>query len=203
MVDFIKNRHEVLKKEDDLFKEAEDLREDSSKIYLNLGCGGRILEGFINIDKYYEDPQVINSDIKSLPYSDKSVDCIFCSHVLEHLPIRHAKLAIKEWERVLKDQGRLFLSIPDLEVIIIKFLDPTIDSNSKEWLLYTLFGFQTNPGNTDPEILDYPVDLGQFHTGGFTKETISDELKKNGFIIRDIFNFDGWGTPSIWVEAYV
>jgi SAM-dependent methyltransferase len=199
-ISYENNRNLVIQKENNLFNYAKNQK---SLNMLHLGCGERILEGFVNIDKYFEHPSVINFDIFKLPFDSESVDIIYCSHVLEHLPIRHAKLAIGEWSRVLKKDSKLYLAIPDLEVILHKILDPTLSDRMREWMLYTLFGFQTNPANRDNSILDYPVDPGQFHTCGFTKETIQKELGKNNFKIIDIFNFDGWGTPSIWVEASI
>lgn len=192
------NRNIVINKENYLFEVAKN---DTDKVYLHLGCGGRILEGFINVDKYFEDPNVINYDIFKLPYGPNSIDVIYCSHVLEHLPIRHAKLAVIEWARVLKKGSKLYLAIPDLEIILHKVLDPTTSDKLQEWMMYTLFGYQTNPANRDPSVLDYGVDPAQFHTCGFTKETISKELTANNLTITEIFNFDGWGTPSIWVEC--
>jgi len=197
------NRNRVILAEHELFNFVANNSEDD-KVFLHLGCGGRILDGFTNIDKYFEDPNVINFDIFQLPYEDQNTDIIFCSHVLEHLPIRHARLAVKEWARVLKPGvGKLYLAIPDLEIIIKLMLDPKISSDERDWYMYTLFGFQTNPANRDSNILNYPVDPGQFHTCGFTKATILQELARNGLAVKNMFNFDGWGTPSIWIEAYL
>ena len=136
---FENNRNKVLEKEDLLFLNAKTKNKED--IYLNLGCGARILDGFVNVDKYYEAPEVTNYDIFEIPYQN-NVSLIFCSHVLEHLPIRHAKMALVNWYSSLKKGGKLFLSIPDLEVIIRFILDPTVESKTKEWLMYTLFGFQ-------------------------------------------------------------
>jgi hypothetical protein len=173
------------------------------EIYLNLGCGQDVLEGFINVDKYQKDPKIHNYDFFKLPYEDNSVDLIYCCHALEHLPIRHAKLAIKEWSRVLKNKtGFLYLEIPDLEIILHKLLDNTISNDLYDWLIYTLFGFQTNPSNIDKEKLDYPVDYGQFHCSGFTKTRILEQLKNDNLKVTQIFNYDGCGTPSIWLEAF-
>ncbi len=202
-MDMIFHRSEVIKFEQNLFNYVKN-NSEKDKLFLHLGCGGRILDGFINIDKFYEDSKVINFDIFKLPYENQSTDIIFCSHVLEHLPIRHAKLAIKEWSRVLKPkEGKLFLAIPDLEIIIKLLLQPNLTEDEREWFIYTLFGFQTNPANRDPSKLDYLVDPGQFHTCGFTKSSILKELTINGLSVVNMFNFDGWGTPSIWIEAYV
>lgn len=201
--DLVMSRNQVIFMEQELFKTVAEYPKDD-KVFLHLGCGGRVLDGFTNIDKYFEDPNVINFDIFQLPYEDHNTDLIFCSHVLEHLPLRHAKLAVQEWARVLKpDSGKLYLAIPDLELIMQLLLRSDISDDEREWFVYTLFGFQTNPANRDSNVLDYPVDPGQFHTCGFTKATIMKELTQNGLAIKNMFNFDGWGTPSIWIEAYL
>jgi len=198
----IENRNQVICLEQQLFDYVKEYSLND-KNFLHLGCGGRILDGFINIDKYYEDPKVINFDIYQLPYESKSIDIIFCSHVLEHLPIRHAKLAIKEWARVLKSSvGKLCLAIPDLELIIKLLLQPNLSNDERDWFMYTLFGFQTNAANKDSKEYNYPIDPGQFHTCGFSKTTIMHELTTNGLVVENMFNFDGWGTPSIWINAY-
>jgi len=200
--DLILNRNQVIFSEQELFKQVKEYPKDD-KVFLHLGCGDRILDGFINIDKYFEDTDVINFDIFQLPYKDHSTDIIFCSHVLEHLPIRHAKLAIKEWARVLKpNEGKLYLGIPDLELIIKLLLQPNLSDDERTWFLYTLFGFQTNAANRDSDNLNYPIDPGQFHTCGFSKATILQELNSNGLAISNMYNYDGWGTPSIYIEAF-
>lgn len=195
MSQMVKNREIVIKKETDLQSYAAT----HTGNFLHLGCGARILPGFHNIDKYFVHPEVTNFDIFRLPDGDKTVDMIFCSHVLEHLPIRHAQMAIKEWSRVL--HGTLFLAIPDLELIMRELLCPSLPVDLRQWYMHTLFGYQVDMGNRDPSVLDYPVDPGQFHCSGWSKDTICNDLDKNGFKIKEIFNFDGWGTPSIWVEA--
>lgn len=50
-----------------------------------------------------------------LPFSDGSVDFIFTSHMLEHLYKESSKKFLKEAYRVLKKNGVVRISIPDLE----------------------------------------------------------------------------------------
>jgi predicted SAM-dependent methyltransferase len=198
---FEKNRDIVIQEEQALF---EMVKNSHNLIALNLGCGTRLLEGFVNIDKYSKLPGVQSDDIYMLPYGtmndSMNVDVIFCAHVLEHLPIRHAKMAIKEWGRVMKTGGKLYLGIPDLEIVMTMLLNPGLDDNTRTWLMYVLFGFQTDPANRGDN-LDYPVDPGQFHTSGYTKDIIVKELTAVGFNCEKVLNYDGWGTPSIWVVA--
>jgi len=172
-------------------------------VHLHLGCGPHILDGFINIDKYYKHKEVLQYDMYELPFKENTVDTIYSSHALEHLPIRYANAALFNWHKVLRQDGNLFLAVPDLEEIMSILLDPTVDEHTKwNWYVYTLFGYQVTPGlqcvYNDAES---PIDQGQFHTTGFTKKRLTFLLETTGFTILKIFSYDGWGTPSIWVEA--
>lgn len=54
---------------------------------LNLGCGGKISEGWVNVDKYdYYAVDVVH-DLETFPYpfDDNSCNEILMNHVLEHL----------------------------------------------------------------------------------------------------------------------
>lgn len=50
------------------------------------------------------------SDIGSIPVPDSSFDVLLCTEVLEHVP--EPNLAIKEFHRILRIDGSLFLSAP-------------------------------------------------------------------------------------------
>lgn len=194
--ELVENRNKVIFREQSLF---EEVKNSTGKLCLNLGCGARLLQGFHNIDKYFKDPNVLNYDIHELPYYENSVDIIFCAHALEHLPIRHAKQAIRKWGKLLATGGKAYVGIPDIGIIMSKMLNPATSHDDKLIFLYTLFGLQTDPSNNDFSRVDYPLDPGQFHTSGFSKDTIQEEFAIAGLDIIDIMNYDGWGTPSVWV----
>jgi len=172
-------------------------------VYLHMGCGPQVLDGFINIDKYQEGEGILQVDMAHPPFQADLVSGIYSSHSLEHLPFREAKLALRNWNKVLKPGGKLYLAIPDLEEIMRILLDTTVPSHIKwNWYVYTLFGYQVDPDKyaNNPE-LNLPSDSGQYHTCGFTKETIQQYLVESGYAIEDIYNYDGWSTPSIFVVA--
>ena len=101
------------------------LPESQEGTFLHMGCGQNILEGWDNIDKFQENPKIINQDIYNLNYPENSIQGIYSSHSLEHLPIRHARLALKNWYKMLKPGASLYLAVPDLELTmkyILKFL---------------------------------------------------------------------------------
>ena len=75
---------------------------DKSPIRLNLGCGGRPLKDYINIDmdslnemrnrypnqEFDEDLTIEQYDIFNLPYKDGSVDEVRADGLIEHLPLK-------------------------------------------------------------------------------------------------------------------
>jgi len=174
-------------------------------VYLHLGCGPQILEGFINIDKYQQGEGILQVDMEKPPFVTNTATAIYSSHALEHLPFRRAISALQNWAKVLKLLGKLYLAIPDLEEILKIMIDPKVSWDLKwGWYVYTLFGYQIDPSKYGGSYLglDAPEDPGQFHTCGFTKDTIPRFLTGFGFEIDEIYNYDGWGTPSMFIEAH-
>lgn len=53
-------------------------------LFLNLGCGNDIRDGFINIDLFNENPNVVYMDIRSLDLPNNSADLILASDILEY-----------------------------------------------------------------------------------------------------------------------
>ena len=81
---------------------------------LNIGCGYRKKEGYINIDINTEcKPDVLlNIAKEKLPYKDNSVDYIYCDNVLEHLFENEVEFVMKEIHRVIKEEGDVCLIMP-------------------------------------------------------------------------------------------
>ncbi len=52
----------------------------------------------------------LKGDANHLPLDNKSIDCIFCSEVLEHVP--DFDKSITEFKRVLRNKGLLFITVP-------------------------------------------------------------------------------------------
>jgi len=81
---------------------------------LHLGCGPNHLDGWINIDNApYEGVDRILDVTQGLPFSD--VETIFAEHFIEHLDYRAALALLKECRSVLRDDGVLRLSTPNLD----------------------------------------------------------------------------------------
>lgn len=170
---------------------------------INLGCGPMILDGWTNVDKYYEDPRVVKADIDNFPYPEGSCDVIFSSHSLEHMPFHIAQRNLDAWGRWLKPGGRLCLAVPDLENQMRIMLSPDVSFDLKwNWYIYTIFGYQADP-NIRPfdRTKDMKVDYGQIHYCGFSKEWLIRYINNLGMRVLEAWTYDGWGTPSIYLEA--
>jgi len=92
---------------------------------LNLGCGKNKKDGFINID-FYEHPECpldIVQDLREpLPFDDNTVSFIYSSHVIEHFTWLEGKEFLAECNRVLYNNGKLRILLPDYRKIFHKYL---------------------------------------------------------------------------------
>lgn len=73
--------------------------------------------------KHHPQAVFLLASVLSLPFDDNSFDVVTFWEVLEHLPKGEEKKAFKEISRVLKNKGRLFLSVPN-DHLISKLFDP-------------------------------------------------------------------------------
>lgn len=177
---------------------------------LNFGCGPMILDGWKNIDKYYDHPNVIKADVGSVGWAAdagidgfNSADLVFSSHFLEHVPFHIAKGILQTWANVLKPNGRMVLIVPDLENIMRIMLDTSISFELRyEWYMLAMYGYQRDPNipwrnrsNSDK------IDPGQIHYCGFTKEWLNAHLTSLGFEIEDLLSYNGYDTPSLFCQA--
>jgi len=131
----------------------------NEKIKLHIGCGPRILKGWINIDlnyepcenylKYYTDkyygPEVRGNDSDfyamdvtktGLPLPDNSVDVIFHEDFIEHLNQEQQIVFLAETRRVLKKNGIHRVNTPDLIISMRNYSDFSKGFegvNNKEW----------------------------------------------------------------------
>ncbi len=89
---------------------------------LDVGAGeGVLVERYkkrgldcIGVDAYFESEDVKKADLKELPFEDGSFDAALCLDVLEHLSILDQPAALQEIKRVLRNDGRFLMSIPNL-----------------------------------------------------------------------------------------
>jgi ubiquinone/menaquinone biosynthesis C-methylase UbiE len=99
---------------------------------LNLGCGSKKIPEFVGVDIKEAD---VVADIRNLPFEDDSADEIMAIHVCEHFPVREILGVIKEWRRVLKQNGKMVLELPCLDKVLEHFANGSPE-NFTLWALY-------------------------------------------------------------------
>ena len=85
-----------------------------SNLRLNLGCGAKHLDGFINVDKYGDPDLKLDLETFPYPWADNSVSEIELNHVLEHLGQQtdvYLKI-IQELYRICEPGAKLHITVP-------------------------------------------------------------------------------------------
>jgi predicted SAM-dependent methyltransferase len=83
---------------------------------LQVGCGGRLLEGWLNADIYSGD--VYLNATKKLPFKDETFNYVFCEQFIEHITLSEGLRFLSECYRILKPNGIIRITTPDLERLI-------------------------------------------------------------------------------------
>lgn len=90
---------------------------------LNLGCGAYRLEGWDNWDADPETPADRHFHAPPIPVGDRTVDEIYCGHLLEHFEPDEADELLRECRRVLVPGGRLGVVVPDTRAVLARYLE--------------------------------------------------------------------------------
>lgn len=89
---------------------------------IDLGGGRNPKEGFVCVDQIPEAEYQVDLESGSLPFDDGAVDEIYSSHTFEH--IENIIPLMNECWRVLKDNGKLEIHVPDFRSMLA-WQDPT------------------------------------------------------------------------------
>jgi SAM-dependent methyltransferase len=118
------------------------------KDLLNLGCGTRIHNDWVNIDFVASRPNVISHNLRfGIPFTDKSFDLVYHSHVLEHFSKPDAERFMLDCVRVLRPGGILRVAVPDLERIAQLYLEKLTQASAGsqaaeadyDWMMLELY----------------------------------------------------------------
>lgn len=138
-------------------------------ICLNLGGAGEgfingRIPGFLTVDlRDVQDTDIV-SDISKLSWlGNETVEKIYCSNALEHFPIPQTLIVLKEWYRVLKPRGKMYISVPDFDAAVRLYLKIGLT----DWISYLIWGDQNGPLN--------------YHYINFTYPTLAALMIKAGF----------------------
>jgi ubiquinone/menaquinone biosynthesis C-methylase UbiE len=162
------------------------------KTFLHVGCGPQNesqIKGFDNdswkeirfdIDKNVN-PDIVGTLTDMSLVKTGSVDAVYSSHNIEHIYPHEVPIALKEFYRVLKDDGIVVITCPDLQSIC------ELVVNDK--LLEPLYESAEGPISPIDILYGHRKDLAKgneymAHKGGFTYSVLNRAFFEAGFKTR-------------------
>jgi ubiquinone/menaquinone biosynthesis C-methylase UbiE len=160
------------------------------KTVLHVGCGaykpeklhrqfrnGQWKEVRLDIDPAVQ-PDIIGDMTNMSAVADSSVDAVWSSHNIEHLYAHQVPVALREFWRVLKTGGFVYLTQPDIQAVARHVAEGNLEEP-----LYTspagpisaidiLYGFRRSIARGNHFMA---------HKTGFTAQTLASRLREAGF----------------------
>ena len=157
---------------------------------LHVGCGmkrkAQTTAGF-NTDEWQEhrldidpavQPDVTGTMLDMATVQDASMDAIYSSHNIEHLYPHEVPVALREFRRVLKDDGIVVITCPDLQSVAELVAQDKLNEPA----------YQSPSGPISPLDILYghrkamaAGNLYMAHRTGFVKATLDKVLAAAGF----------------------
>jgi predicted SAM-dependent methyltransferase len=193
---------------------------------LNLGCGGRPLCGYINVDrdniqqlkiryptqKFSENIEIFDWDIFNLPLNDDCADEVLMDSVLEHVSFIDEPRILREAHRVLKPGGKLIVTVPDFEATCRAWLAAEDDwqeffddsehaINTCHWFGTHSYSYENRWGYLMATFYGSQNGDGQFHRNGYSKGKLKKMLTYLGFQRTVISEFRWKGDRDFMLKA--
>lgn len=136
------------------------------------------------VDLHAKDGTITNWNATELPVGDETVEVIYTSHLLEHLPHVQTKSVLKHWYNKLKRGGTLIINVPDLEwackQVLKKSQNGLLDGYYNQWegehgLLSVIYGSQSHEG--------------EYHKAGFIVDELVNLLSDLGYKVKETKQF--------------
>lgn len=157
-------------------------------VFLHVGCGPKHAahtpfagKGWQEIRLDIDDsvkPDLVGTMTDLSAVSDQSVDAVFSSHNIEHLYPHDVPLALQEFRRVLKPDGFVLITCPDLQSVCAlvaadKLTEPAYQSGQGPISpIDIIYGHRAAMQNGN---------LYMAHRCGFTRKVLSSTLQNAGF----------------------
>lgn len=102
------------------------VKSSTQPVCLNLGCGNRHLDEWINIDisgDWDPKPDVLLDLTLALPLPDESVDYLLSEDFIEHISLESGKHFLRECHRIMKPEAVFRLLTPNLYTFALAYLN--------------------------------------------------------------------------------
>ncbi|OHA30097.1 MAG: hypothetical protein A3G52_02360 [Candidatus Taylorbacteria bacterium RIFCSPLOWO2_12_FULL_43_20] len=176
------------------------------KVYINLGSGNNTSAEFTNINAVPFRHTHIVGDITDLSdLSSNSVDMLYASHVIEHIPRSQLVRAFREWHRVLKHGTFLRFGVPDFDRLVDVY---NVSGKKIESIESQLMGQGESGYDDHHSIWNFDYAKRLLFEAGFRGEVrLWDVNKVNHHAFKDksnrVFEIEGKVIPlSLNIEAF-
>lgn len=138
---------------------------EASTNRLHLGCGNKIIPGWINIDATDRPGVDYVTEITSIHCYPNTVDEIYICHVLEHFTESQVLGLLVKMRQWLKPNGRLWIAVPDFAAIATWYQG---NSNIRD-VQGTIMGGQRNQFDFHKSIFDEKFLFEMLDQCGFSR----------------------------------
>lgn len=158
-----------------------------TKTKLHLGCREKKIHGYVNIDIRPEiEPDLVEDCFELPSFENNSVDVIYTCHMLEHCPRERYFKVLKRWFDILKPNGVLRISVPDMFELSRYLISHQGNPKAVREVQNLMFGAQKH-------IYDY-------HYQGFTYDSLWNDLFVIGF--KECSRYDWRTTEHFYIDDY-
>jgi SAM-dependent methyltransferase len=136
-------------------------------MFLSIGSGSTRYKDTLNLD--IEDAYNVDivADARKIPFEDEYFDGVIASHVLEHFRKEEHIYLLREWRRVIKPNGKIYICCPDFIKCVKYYAENRRGLRFSYWE-QTIFGLFRGKGD--------------IHLSGITDDYLTDLLFKTGFV---------------------
>jgi predicted SAM-dependent methyltransferase len=148
---------------------------------LHIACGGNVLVGWLNSDIFPFLENILHLDATDpFPFRNNTFDFIFCEHMIEHISYSNGLMMLSECHRVLRKNGKIRISTPNLPFLIDLYKDQKSELQ-KEYIKWATDNFiKTAPYYDDTFVINNFVrDWG--HLFIYDEKTLRSSFEKAGF----------------------
>ena len=154
---------------------------------LHIGAGNRKIKDWLNTDIGNKSIMPVVDVTKKFPFNTKTFDYVFSEHMIEHIKYQDGVKMLKESFRVLKSNGKIRISTPDLQFLIDLYSNEK-DQLQKDYIEWSCKNYQLTEGSIVEVVNNYFQSWG--HQFIYDKNTIENTLKAVGFTKIEFFKIN-------------
>ena len=154
---------------------------------LHIGAGNRKINNWLNTDIGNKTIMPVVDVTKKFPFDTGTFNYVFSEHMIEHINYQDGVKMLKESFRVLKSNGKIRISTPDLQ-FLIDLYSKEKNQLQKDYIEWSCKNYNLTEGSIIEVVNNYFQSWG--HQFIYDKKTIENTLKAAGFTKVEFFKIN-------------